>query len=306
MQRFLTRRLISSLIAVLLATFIVFALSRMAGDPRYLYLVGGYTTQEVWDAWGEKMGLDKPLPVQYFMWLGKALQLEFGESLTTSEDAFHRIRKAVPATLQLAAGSWLFAVLIGIPLGVLSAVKRGTVWDFAGRTFALFGQALPPFWVGLVLIMIFSVQLGWLPTSQRGGIEHYVLPSMTLGWLAATGLLRLVRSGMLEVLDSEYVKFARAKGVSSRTVIWKHAFRNALIVPLTVAALIMVGFLTGTVVTETVFAWPGLGRLIVEAINNNDFPVMTGGVMVFVVLYLTAVFLIDAAYALVDPRIRYT
>jgi peptide/nickel transport system permease protein len=286
------------------ATLIVFSLSRLAGDPRNLYLTGGYVTQEQWDAWGERMGLDRPVPIQYAIWLSHAIRLDFGESLSTGEDAFDRIRKAVPATLQLAAGAFIFTLLVGLPLGVLSAVKRGTVWDFAGRTFALFGQALPPFWIGLVLILIFSVQLGWLPTSQRGGIDHYILPSITLGWLAAAGLLRLVRSSMLEVLGSEYIKLARAKGVRGRVVIWKHAFRNALITPLTFASLLMVGFLTGTVVTESVFAWPGLGRLTVEAINNNDFPLMTGAVMVFVIMYVGVMFMLDVTYALLDPRIR--
>jgi peptide/nickel transport system permease protein len=301
---FLIRRLLFMVMATIGATLIVFSLSRLAGDPRNLYLTGGYVTQEQWDAWGDRMGLNRPVPIQYAIWLSNAIRLDFGESLSTGEDAFDRIRKAIPATLQLAAGAWIFTLLIGVPLGVLSAVKRGTVWDFFGRTIALFGQALPPFWIGLVLILIFSVQLGWLPTSQRGGLDHYILPSITLGWLSAAGLLRLVRSSMLEVLDSEYVKFARAKGVKSNVVIWKHAFRNAIITPLTFAGLLMVGFLTGTVVTESVFAWPGLGRLTVEAINNNDFPLMTGSVLVFVVLYVGVMFLLDVMYALLDPRIR--
>jgi ABC-type dipeptide/oligopeptide/nickel transport system permease component len=149
------------------------------------------------------------------------------------------------------------------------------------------------------------VRLGWLPTSQRGGPDHYILPAITLGWLASAGMTRLVRSAMLEVLDSEYIKLARAKGVGQMSIIWKHAFRNALIPPLTFAALLLGGYLTGTVVTETVFAWPGLGRLAVTAINNNDFTLMTASVMIFTVLYLIVVFMVDIAYALIDPRIRY-
>lgn len=263
------------------------------------------TTPEVWEAWGREFGLDKPLPVQYLIWLSKAVRLDFGNSLATGYAAFTTIRQHIPATLQLATSAWIFAMLVGVPLGVLSAVKRGSTWDFTGRTIALFGQALPPFWIGIVLILIFAVNLGWLPTSQRGGAEHYILPAITLGWLPAAGLLRLIRSAMLETLDSEYIKFARAKGVAGWVVIWKHAARNALIAPMTFAALILAGFLTGTVVTETVFAWPGLGRLVVIAINNNDFPVLTGSVLVFTILYVGVVFLIDLGYALVDPRIRY-
>jgi peptide/nickel transport system permease protein len=243
--------------------------------------------------------------VQYGIWLVKAARGEFGKSLGTGYPALYMIRQAIPATLQLASAAWLFAVVVGVLVGVLSAVKRGTIWDLAGRTFALFGQALPPFWLGIMLILLFSVQLGWLPTSQRGGIDHYILPAITLGWLSAAGMARLVRSSMLEVLDSEYIKFARSKGVGSWLVIWKHALKNALIAPLTFGALILASFLIGTVVTETVFVWPGLGRLTVTAINNNDFTLMTAAVMIFTLVFLVVVFLVDIAYAYIDPRIRY-
>lgn len=305
MLRFAGRRFIFMIFSVIGATVIVFSLSRLAGDPRNLYLGVGTTTKEQYDAWGKKFGLDKPVIVQYFIWLSKAIRLDFGESLLTGYPAFTRIRTHIPATLQLATGAWIFALMVGVPLGIFSAVKRGTIWDLAGRTFALLGQALPPFWLGIMLILLFSVNLGWLPTSQRGGLDHYILPSITLGWIAAAGILRLVRSSMLEVLDSEYVKFARAKGVSNWTVITKHALKNAAIPPLTFSALLLAAFLTGTVITETVFAWPGLGRLVVIAINNNDFPVMTGAVLVITVMYVSVVFLLDMTYAFIDPRIRY-
>ncbi len=301
---FLLRRLLFGILSVLGATFIVFALSRLAGDPRNLYLSVGVTSPEVWEQWGKDFGLDKPLPIQYVIWVSKAVQLDFGKSLSTGHPAFDTIEEKIPATLQLAAGAFAFALLIGVPLGVLSAVKRSSFLDVGGRSFALFGQALPPFWLGIMLILLFAVQLEWLPTSQRGDWQHYILPSITLGWLPAAGILRMVRSSMLETLDAEYVKLARAKGVSRRKVIWKHAFKNALIPPLTFAALILAGFLTGTVVTETVFAWPGLGRLVVTAINNNDFPVLTGSVLVFTVLYVSVVFFVDMTYAFIDPRIR--
>ncbi len=166
-------------------------------------------------------------------------------------------------------------------------------------------SSLPPFWLGIMLILLFAVQFDWLPIGRKGGLDHLVLPAITLGWLSAAGLLRLVRSAMLDVLDSEFIKLARAKGVTPWVVIWKHAFRNALLVPLTYSVLILSGFLAGTVVTETVFQWPGLGRLAVQAINTNDFPVMVGTVMFGTVLFVVANFALDIAYAYIDPRIRY-
>ena len=306
MKTFIIRRLIFMVLSIIAATLIVFCMSRLQGDPRYLFLASGYTSQETWDAWGKEFGLDKPLPLQYFIWLGKAMTGDFGKSLKSGYESTEMLRIFAPASLQLGLAAWAFVLLTGVPLGVLSAVKRGSIWDLIGRTFAVFGQALPPFWLGIMLILIFAVQLEWLPPGQRGGPSHYVLPAVTLGWLASAGMMRLMRSAMLEVLDSEYIKLARAKGVGSNIVIWKHALKNALIPPLTFAALIMAGFIAGTVVTETVFAWPGLGYMTVQAIINNDFPVMTTAVMVFTILYLSVVFLVDVLYALIDPRIRYS
>ena len=216
-------------------------------------------------------------------------------------------------TLAIVLVSTLVCIVIGIPIGILSAVKRGSIWDAIGRTFAVFGQALPPFWLGIMLILIFSVNLDILPSGTRGEgttgwtkISYFIMPAVTLGWLASAGLMRLVRSSMLEVLDSEFVKLARAKGANSKTIIWKHAFRNALIPPLTFAALIVAGFIAGTVVTETVFAWPGLGFMTFQAIINNDFPVMMAAVMVFTVIYVMTVFIVDILYAFIDPRIRHS
>jgi peptide/nickel transport system permease protein len=289
---------------MLLVTILIFGLSRARGDPR-LMLLDDNTTQETWDTWGEQMGLDRPLIVQYLVWLGKAVQGDLGKSLWEKRPVTESLMQRIPATLQLGGAAWAFAMLIGVPLGVLSAVKRGSIWDYIGRVVATFGQALPPFWLGLMLILFFSVQLQWLPLGRRGGLDHLILPAITLGWLAAAGILRLVRSAMLDVLDSEYVKLARAKGVSQRSVIWKHAFRNAMLVPMTYAVLILSGFLTGTVVTETVFSWPGLGRLAVVAIQSNDFPMMAGAVMLGTGLIVVANFAIDIASVIVDPRIKF-
>lgn len=289
-----------------------FSLSRAAGDPRYLYAQeGGYgITQERWDALGEELGLDKPIIWQYAVWLGNMVKGNWQESLIDRKSVFDKVKISLPVTLKLAFSSFLFATVVGVPLGVLSAVKRGSIIDLLGRGFALFGQALPVFWVAIMLILLFSVRLKWLPTGTLGeGLfpwKFYVLPTITLGWIAAASYLRLVRSAMLEILDSEFIKLARAKGVSTNSVIWKHGFRNALIAPLTFSALLLTGFITGAVVTESIFAINGLGRLAFGSIQDNDFPVMVAVVMVFTTFYVVMNFLTDMLYALIDPRIRYS
>jgi peptide/nickel transport system permease protein len=315
MRTFVIRRLAFLVMAIIAATLFVFVLSRLQGDPRNVMLNVGYVSPEQWEQWGKDLHLDKPLIFQYFIWIGKGIfQGDFGDSLKTGQPVMQMVVGFAPASLQLGLSATLFVLITGIPLGMLSAVKRGTIWDVIGRTFAVFGQALPPFWLGIMLILIFAVQLEWLPPGTRGDddesplsrLRYFVLPAITLGWLASAGLMRLVRSSMLEVLDSEFVKLARAKGVSNATLIWKHALKNSLIPPLTFSALIMAAFIAGTVVTETVFAWPGLGFMTVQAIINNDFPVMTTAVMMFTIIYVMTVFIVDILYAFIDPRIRYS
>ncbi len=310
MHRFILRRFVFGVFTLVGATLITFALSRMAGDPRLLYAQeGGYgLTPERYEALGRELGLDKPLIWQYGVWLGNILRGRWQESLLDRKPVLGKIRERIPITLRLGLAAFLFSLALGVPLGVLSAVKRATTWDYIGRGFALLGQALPSFWVGIMGILIFSVQFRWFPTGTLGegiSIKHYIMPTVALGWLPAASYLRLVRSAMLEVLDSEFVKLARAKGVTSRVVIWKHAFRNALIPPLTLSALILTGFITGSVVTETVFSIPGLGRLAYDAILNNDFPIMVANVLVFTALYVVMNFITDVLYAYVDPRIKY-
>jgi peptide/nickel transport system permease protein len=306
MRRLILRKLAAIVVVLLGLTILVFSLSHATGDPRYLYMTQyTRTTSEAWEAQGKAMGLDKPLIVQYIIWVSKAVRGDFGTSVYYQRNSLEMILESLPATLQLSGISFLAAMFLGIPLGVLSAVKRSTAWDYIGRSFALLGQSVPPFWIAIVLVIIFSVQLDWLPTSRRGDWQHYVLPVATLGWLPAAGLLRLTRSSMLEVLDSEFVKLARAKGVSSGTIVWKHAFRNALISPITYAMILLAGFMTGTVVVETVFAWPGIGRLAVNAALNTDFPLVTGLALVFGMVFLTASLFADVLYGVLDPRIRY-
>ena len=303
MTRFLVRRFFTALFALFASTMLVFGMSRLTGDPREQFLTVE-TTQENWDAWGEKYGLNRPLVIQYVIWIGKSLTLDMGTSLNQAQPVWNLVRARILPTVELALTGWFLSIVIGIPLGILSAVKRGTFYDYIGRGFALLGQALPPFWLGLVLILVFAVWLNWLPPGTRDTPKNLIMPALTLALINASSNLRITRSSMLEVLDSEYVKLARAKGVTARVIVWKHAFRNAILAPLTNAGLLLAGFLAGTVVTETVFAWPGLGRLAVDAVRTNDFPVISGLTLVFTVFYVVANLLIDIAYGIVDPRIR--
>ncbi|MBI4304694.1 MAG: ABC transporter permease, partial [Chloroflexi bacterium] len=287
MRRFLATRVAYSIFAMIAATMIVFSVSRVQGDPRLLYAQqGGYgITPEQWEELGRKLNLDKPLPIQYVLWLGRVIQGDLGRSLLGQIPVTELIRQKITNTLQLGLASWLLATALGVPIGILSAVKRATLWDYFGRGLALIGQAAPAFWIGIMFILIFAVRWEIFPFGTKGegsaisNWKHFVLPTITLGFGAAAGYMRLTRSAMLEVLDSEFVKLARAKGVREWTIVWKHAFKNALIPPLTLSALILVGFVTGTVVVETVFSWPGLGKQTVDAVYNNDFPVITGTVL---------------------------
>ena len=311
MRVFLIRRFFFAILAVVGATLITFSLSRGAGDPRYLYAQeGGYgITPETWEELGRQFHLDKPIVVQYGYWLFDILRGNWQDSLLDRKSVLGKIKDRFPTTLKIGLAAFAFATLSGVPLGVLSAVKRGGFWDYMARGFALFGQGMPVFWLAIMLILIFSVRLGWFPTGTLGegwSLKHYVLPTVALGWQAAATYLRLVRSSMLEVLDSEFVKLARAKGVSNNGVIWKHGLRNSLIAPLTFSTLLLLGFINGAIVIETIFAIPGLGRLVFQAIGNNDFPVIVGTVLVFTGMYVIGNFITDLTYALIDPRIRYS
>ena len=316
MRRYLARRALFAILSLFAATMIVFGLSRVKGDPLLVYTQegGGYgLSEQQKEEISRYLGLDKPLVVQYLVWVGNSLKGDFGETLLDRAPVSGLIQGKLGATVQLAVAAWVFAVVSGVPLGVLSATRRGGTLDYLGRGFALFGQALPQFWIAIMAIVIFAVQLDLLPAAGRAlpgdsltkQIKHFVLPTITLGWLGSATYMRLVRSSMLEVLDSEFVKLARAKGVGTRLVIWKHAFRNALISPITYSSLFLASFITGATVVEFVFAWPGIGRLAVTAVNNNDFALLTGIVLFFVVAYVFFNFVADVLYGLVDPRIRY-
>ena len=310
MTRFIIRRVAYMILTMVVATLLVFSLSRVVGDPRLLYVQeGGYgLSPEAWDALGVKLHLDKPVAVQYLYWLRDAVQLDLGDSMLDRKPVSEILYDALGPTLQLAFFGWIFATAVGIPLGVLSAVKRGSIWDYLGRGIALLGQTLPVFWVGIMGILIFAVQLRWLPVGtmpDEFSFKHFIMPAITLGWFSAAGYLRLTRSAMLDVMDSEYIKLARAKGVNATAVLWKHAFRNAIIAPLTISSLVLAGFITGAIVTETVFSWPGLGRLAFTAVDDNDFPLIVGLMLLFTFMFLVVNLITDILYAYVDPRIRY-
>ena len=311
MSRFIIRRVAYMMLTMMVATLLVFSLSRVVGDPRLLYVQeGGYgLSPEAWDALGVKLHLDKPVAVQYLYWLRDAVQFDLGDSMLDRKPVSEILYDAMGPTLQLAFFGWIFATGVGIPLGVLSAVKRGSIWDYLGRGVALLGQTLPVFWVGIMGILIFAVQLRWLPVGtmpDEFSFKHFIMPAITLGWFSAAGYLRLTRSAMLDVMDSEYIKLARAKGVNATVVLWKHAFRNAIIAPLTFSSLVLAGFITGAIVTETVFSWPGLGRLAFTAVDDNDFPLIVGLMLLFTFMFLLVNLFTDILYAYVDPRIRFS
>ena len=310
MRRFIIRRFVFSLVSIIVATLLVFLLSRAAGDPLLLYANSGYgLTAEGEAALRKKLALDRPVPVQYALWLGRTLKGDMGETILDRKPVFRIVTQRLPSTIHLGATAILISFLIGIPLGVLSAVTRGSMWDYVGRFIALLGQAVPQFWLGLVLILVFAVHWQIFPAALKGDglldVKHLVLPTITLAAGGFAFYMRITRNAMLQVLDSEYIRLARAKGVSNRVVIWKHAFKNALIQPLTGMTLGLTGFLTGSVLVETVFAWPGMGNMAITAVNNNDFPVLQAVVFFFTILFVSMTFITDLLYAFIDPRIRY-
>ena len=310
MRRFIIRRFVFSLVSIVVATFSVFVLSRAAGDPLLLYANSGYgLTAESEVALRKKLALDRPVPVQYALWLVRTLKGDMGETILDRKPVFRIVTQRLPSTIHLGATAFLLSFLIGIPLGVLSAVTRGSIWDYVGRFIALLGQAVPQFWLGLVLILVFAVHWQIFPAALKGDglldVKHLVLPTITLAAGGFAFYMRITRNAMLQVLDSEYIRLARAKGVSNRVVIWKHAFKNALIQPLTGMTLGLTGFLTGSVLVETVFAWPGMGNMAITAVNNNDFPILQAVVFFFTILFVSMTFITDLLYAFIDPRIRY-
>ena len=284
-------------------TLIIFGLVRLSGDPRVL-LLDEYATIEEWNTVGQQLGLDRPLVVQYGVFLGNLARADLGKSLRTKRPVTEIILERLPATLQLAGVAYVFALAIAIPAGVLAATKRDTFMDGGAKVFAMLGQSLPPFWVGIIFILFFAVILEALPAGGRESPRSLILPAFTLGWYFAAVLLRLLRSSMLEVLDSEYIKMARAKGTPEWLVIWRDAMKNALLAPLTFAGIVLAHLITGSVTVETVFGWPGAGLLVMQAITERDYSVVQGLAVAFTLLYIGMSLAVDILYGFLDPRIR--
>jgi peptide/nickel transport system permease protein len=303
MKQFVMRRLGYSLLSLLVLSLTIFLFVRVTGDPATLLVEPGASEDDI-AAIHQKFGLDQPLWMQYGLFMGHLLRGDFGQSFYYQTPVFELYLDRLPNSLILAVVAMGFSLLVGIPSGILAAVRVGRFWDSAGKLFALLGLSLPSFFVGLVLILVFSVYLGWLPSSGSGGILHILMPAFALGWYFAAAHMRLTRSSMLEVLGSEYIKLARLKGLPQAWVIGKHAFKNALIPVLTLAGINLVLMINVAVVVETVFAWPGIGRLLYEGISFRDFPVVQGVVIMGGTMIVVVNLLVDVAYAVIDPRIR--
>ena len=304
MWRYLIGRLLQTVLSMLVVISIVFVLTRLSGNPVHL-LLDVNATQRDHEILMRHLGLDQPLPVQYAVYVKHIFLGDFGQSILTRRPVAEHIWERLPATAELGFTAMFLSVLIGVPLGIYSAVRRGGILDSGARVFAVLGQSMPTFWLGLMLILFFGVVLRVLPAGGRGGLEHLLLPAFTLGYFTSAAILRLTRSSMLEVLGSDYIKFARLKGLHEQVVLWKHGLKNALLPVITFAVMLFVQFLGGAVITETVFAWPGLGRLILESITTRDYPIVQAGVLVLSALYLTGNLCVDVLYSYLDPRIRH-
>ena len=304
MQRFILIRFVQAIATLFAVSIIVFGLARITGSP-IDSLLSFESGPEQRAAVERYWGLDKPLPQQYFKFISNAVQGDFATSFKWRLPVMDLIKDRLANTMVLAGLSLVVATIIALPIGVLSAVKRDTPLDYIGKLIALFGQSAPPFWLGLILIMIFAVRLDLVQSSGKGGITSFILPGITEGMFYAAALMRIVRSAMLDVMDSEYVKLARIKGLPEWKVIWKHVLRNAAIAPLTLFGLILGTVLLGAVATETVFAWPGLGFLAFEAVSARDYPLIQAIVLVFSAIFIGVNLGVDILYAYLDPRIRY-
>ncbi len=303
MAKYLGKRLLQSVIAILGVTLVVFLVLNVAGDPVTLMLPANASFEEI-EALKAKLGYDDPVFVQYFRFLGNALRGDFGLSYNYYQPALSVVLERVPATATLALAAFAVSLLISIPAGIVAAVRRNSKTDAVIRTLALLGQCVPAFWLGIMLMLLFSVKLKLLPTSGFESWSALILPAATLGLFSAATFTRMLRSNMIEVMGKEYIDTARSKGLSERVVVWKHAFKNALSSLLTVMGLQIAGLLGGAVITETVFAWPGIGRLLVQSINNSDFNVVEVIVILMATSFVVINFIVDVLYCVVNPRIQ--
>jgi ABC-type dipeptide/oligopeptide/nickel transport system permease component len=304
MRRFVLRRLGYALISLFLLSITIFVLVRVTGDPTVLLVEPGASKADI-EALRTELGLDRSMVVQYLTFVRDVVRGDFGRSFYYRTPVLELYLSRLPNSLLLALTAMAFSLILGIPTGILAAVRVGGWWDSAGKVFALLGLSMPSFWTGLLMILFFSVYLGWLPSSGAGSVLHVLMPAFALGWYFAAAHMRLTRSSMLEVLGSEYVKLARLKGLPEALVIAKHAFKNALIPVLTLAGINLVLMINVAVVVETVFAWPGIGRLLYEGIAFRDFPVVQASVVLGGSMIVIVNVVVDILYAVIDPRIRY-
>jgi peptide/nickel transport system permease protein len=304
MKKFILKRLGLAAISLFLLSLTIFFLIRISGDPAVLLAEPGASAADL-DAIRTQFGLDRPLWIQYASFISHLFRADFGQSFYYRTDVFELYLSRLPASLLLASAAMVFSLAIGVPTGIIAAVRVNKWQDSIGKIFALLGLSMPSFWVGLLMILFFSVYLGWLPSSGSGTALHLVMPAIALGWVFAAAHMRLTRSSMLEVLGSEYVKLARLKGLPEALVISKHAFKNALIPVLTLAGVNLVIMVNVAVIVETVFAWPGVGRLLFEGIAFRDFPVVQASILLGGTMIVLVNLLVDILYAVIDPRIRY-
>lgn len=296
-------QMIPSLLGI---TLIVFVLLRLSGDPARLMLPEDAAPEQV-ENLRRALGLDQPIITQYVKYLGQMVTGNFGESIRyTDQSVLQIVLERLPATLELALAALLVSMAISLPIGVLAAVKRNTLADRIASTIAVLGRAMPSFWIGILLIMLFATKLGWFPVSGRENWKSIILPALTLGISLAALLMRLLRSNLLEVMNQDYIRTSRAKGLTEGTVVRKHALRNAILPYLTVLGLELAGLLGGAVVTEQVFAWPGIGLLAIQAINSRDMAIVQAVVILASLIVMVTNLLVDMGYALIDPRIKYS
>jgi peptide/nickel transport system permease protein len=303
LRAYLVSRLGQTLLVVFLSLTAVFFLARLGGDPVLLFLPMDIQAKDL-NEFRQRLGFNDPLPVQYGRFMAGAVRGDFGESLRYKQDALGLVLERLPATLRLGGAALLLTFCLAIPVGVISAMKRGSLLDYLGMGGAVLGQAIPGFWLGLMLIYFFSVRLGWLPTGGTGGVIHYVMPVVVLAAFYAARIARLTRSSVLDILGEDYILTARAKGLAEMVVVAKHTLKNAAIPIVTLAGLETGQLLGGAVITETIFAWPGVGRLTVQALLNRDFPLVLAAVFVISLTYTLINLIVDLLYGWIDPRTR--
>ncbi|MDO9209626.1 MAG: ABC transporter permease [Deltaproteobacteria bacterium] len=303
MKSYILKRLFHSIFVLIGISVVVFIILHLTGDPAALLMPMDATPEQV-AQFRKEMGFTDPLLVQYWRFFKGTLRLDFGLSFRHSQPALDLVLERMPATIQLTITAMIIAMIIAVPVGIISAIRRNSILDHIGMTGALLGQSTPVFWLGIMLILVFSVTFQWFPSSGRGTLQHLILPAVTLGMFSMARTARMMRSSMLEVLGQEYMKTARAKGLSPRMVILKHALKNALIPVVTIVGMELGTLLGGAVITETIFAWPGVGRLAVQAIYNRDYPVVQAAVFLLASIFVLVNLVVDILYTYLDPRVK--